>query len=295
MITVMGATGRTGSRITELRLKAGEKVRALGRSKSKLSDLERAGAEVIAGDASDAAFLTRAFRGADAVYTLLPYDLQKPNYLAEQDRTGEAVAKAVRESGVRHVVFLSSVGADQPSGTGPVASLHAQEERLRRIEGTNVLILRAGSFFENFYGSLGIIKQEGINCDSVLPDLAIPMIATRDIADAAEAALGARDFRGFVVRELLGPRDLTYTEATSLLGECIGKPDLKYVQLPYGDMAKALVQAGFAEDDADLYAELARAINDGRVKSQAGLKPETTTPTRFEDFARQLADAYRAA
>jgi uncharacterized protein YbjT (DUF2867 family) len=121
------------------------------------------------------------------------------------------------------------------------------------------------------------------------------MIATRDIADAAEAALGARDFRGFVVRELLGPRDLTYTEATSLLGECIGKPDLKYVQLPYADMAKALAQAGFAEDVADLYAELARAINDGRVKSQAGRKPETTTPTRFEDFARHLADAYRAA
>lgn len=295
MIAVMGATGRTGSRITELCLKAGEKVRALGRSKSKLSELERAGAEVLEGDASDAAFLTRAFRGADAVYTLLPYDVQKPNYLAEQDRTGEAVANAVRESGVRHVVFLSSVGADQPSGTGPVASLHAQEERLRRIESTNVLILRPGSFFENFYDSLGIIKQEGINCDSVMPDLALPMIATRDIADAAVVALGARDFRGVVVRELLGPRDLTYAEATSILGGRIGKPHLKYVQLPYADMTKALVQAGFAEDLAGLYAELGRAINEGRVKSQGGRKSETTTSTRFEDFAHELADAYHDA
>ena len=48
MITVMGATGNTGKKITESLLKAGEKVRALGRSESKLAALKRAGAEVAA-------------------------------------------------------------------------------------------------------------------------------------------------------------------------------------------------------------------------------------------------------
>jgi NADP-dependent 3-hydroxy acid dehydrogenase YdfG len=46
MIWVMGATGHTGKKIAEALLKAGEKVRALGRSKSKLAKLEGAGAEV---------------------------------------------------------------------------------------------------------------------------------------------------------------------------------------------------------------------------------------------------------
>ena len=37
------------------------------------------------------------------------------------------------------------------------------EERLRRLEGTNVLLLRPVSFFENFYDALGLIKHQGIN------------------------------------------------------------------------------------------------------------------------------------
>src|SRR5262245_48548232 len=42
MVTIMGATGNTGKKITEALLRAGEKVRALGRSESKLAELKRA-------------------------------------------------------------------------------------------------------------------------------------------------------------------------------------------------------------------------------------------------------------
>jgi uncharacterized protein YbjT (DUF2867 family) len=292
MITVMGATGHTGKEITKALLKAGEKVRALGRSETKLAELKAAGAEVMMGDATDAAFLTRAFRGADAVYTLFPPDPQSSDFRAKQDQEGEAIVKAIRENAVRYVVFLSSIGADQPSGTGPIAGLHAQEERLRRLEGTNVLLLRPASFFENLYATLGLIKHQGINGGSVAPELKLPMIATSDIAEVATKALKARDWKGVVVRELLGPRDITYAEATSILGERIGKPDLKYAQFSYADMAKTLTQMGFSENVASLYVEMTRAFNEGRVKSLKGRTPESTTPTRFEDFVKELAQAY---
>ena len=295
MITVMGATGHTGKKITEALLKAGEKVRALGRSESKLAGLKSSGAEVLTGDVTDAAFLTKAFRGADAVYTLLPTDRRSPDYRAEQDREGEAIAKAIRDSGVRYVVALSSIGADLSEGTGLIAGLHAQEERLKRLKGVNVLLLRPVSFFENFYETLGLIKHEGINGDSVAPDLSVPMVATRDIADVAAKALKARDWKGIVVRELLGPRDLSYSEATRILGQRIGKPDLRYVQFSYADEAKALVQAGLSESFASLYVEMTRAFNEGKVKSGKGRTPENTTPTQFEDFAGELARAYEAA
>ena len=294
MIAVMGATGHTGGRIAELLLEGGQRVRALGRSLDKLSKLESAGAEVLAGQADDATFLARAFRGADAAYTLLPPDVQASDSRARQDQQGEAIVKALRESRVPHVVFLSSVGADQASGTGPIAGLRAQEERLRGLAGANVLLLRPGAFFENFHQVLGLIKHQGINGDSVAPDVALPMIATRDIAVAAAKALQARDWNGVVVRELLGPRDLTHAEATRILGERIGKPDLKYVQLPYADMARALMQMGISESFAGLYVEMTRAFNEGRVKSREGRGPGNTTPTRFEDFAAELARAYQA-
>ena len=130
MISVMGATGQVGGQVVRRLLEAGEKVRALGRSRGKLAEIK--GAEAMAGDAADAAFLTGAFRGADAVFALLPPDLASTDYRALQDRHGESIVQAVRDSGVRHVVFLSSIGADQPSGTGPIAGLAAQEARLRR-------------------------------------------------------------------------------------------------------------------------------------------------------------------
>jgi len=293
MITIMGATGHTVKKITEALLKAGKKVRALGRSENKLAELKRAGAEVLAGDTTDAAFLTKAFRGADAVYTLLPTDPHAPDFRGEQDRQGEAIVKAVRDSSVQYVVALSSIGANLSEGTGVIAGLHAQEERLKKLKGVNVYLLRPVSFFENFSNALGLIKHQGINGDSVEPDLAVPMVATRDIADVAAKALKARDWKGVVVRELLGPRDLSYSEATHILGERIGKPELRYVQFSYEDEAKALVQAGLSPSFANLYVEMTRAFNAGVIKPQR--TPENTTPTRFENFAGELARAYQSA
>jgi uncharacterized protein YbjT (DUF2867 family) len=230
----------------------------LGRSEGKLAALKRAGAEVPAGDTNDATFLTKAF--------------------------------AIRDCGVRYIVALSSLGADLTEGTGVIAGLHAHEERLKQLKGVNVLLLRPVSFFENFYETLGLIKHEGINGDSVAADLAVPMVATRDIADAAAKALKARDWKGVVVRESLGPRDLSYSEAAQILGERIGKPDLQYVQLSYADEEKALVQAGMSESFANLYVEMTRSFNERIIKPQR--TPQNTTATRFEDFAGELARAY---
>jgi uncharacterized protein YbjT (DUF2867 family) len=293
MITVMGATGNTGKKITEALLKAGDKVRALGRSESKLAELKGAGAEVLGGDTNNAAFLAKAFRGADAVYTLLPTDPRAADYRAEQDRQGEAIVKAIRESGVRYVIALSSMGADSSKAHGVLAGLHAQEERLKMIEGINLLLLRPVSFFENFYSSIALIKQEGINGDSVEASLAIPMVATRDIAETAAKALRARDWNGVIVCELLGPRDISHAEATRILGEKVGKPDLQYVRFSYDDHAKALVQAGLSESFARLYVEMTRAFNEGTVKPER--TAENTTPTRFEDFADEWCCAYKSA
>ena len=293
MITVMGATGHVGSRIADLLLDGGEQVRALARSSEKLAGAARRGATVLTGDAGDASFLTKAFQGADAAFTLLPPDVHASDYRALQDAQGEAIARAIRESGLRHVVFLSSMGADLAEGTGPIAGLHAQEERLRRLSGVNVLILRPTYFFENFFDTIGLIKQQGINGGPIAPNLPFPMIATRDVADVAARALRRRDWRGVVVQELLGERDLTFAEATRIIGARIGKPDLPYVQFPYADFTASLVQMSISPNVAGLYAEMARAINDGQVKSVEGRRPENTTPTTFEAFADTLARAYQ--
>jgi hypothetical protein len=70
---------------------------------------------------------------------------------------------------------------------------------------------------------------------------------------------------------------------------------LQYVQFPYGDYAAALVGMGLSQNVAGLYAEMARAFNEGKVRSREGRGRKNTTPTRFEDFAETLARAYEVA
>ena len=292
-ITVMGATGRIGKRITEQLLRSGESVRALGRSESKLADLKKSCAQTLAGEAADAAFLTNAFRGADAVYTLLPYAPDEPDYYTQQNKVSAAIIEAIRESGVQNVIFLSSIGAGETSGTGAILSLHRHEERLGGLDKVNVLILRPGPFFENLYGIVEVIKQEGIGGDAFASDVPLPMIATRDIADVAAESLSRRDWQGTVVRELLGERDLTFAEVTRIIGERIGLPDLEYVQFPYADTIKALQHFGFSESIATVEVEVARAANEGRIRSRESRTSKNTTPTRFEDFVEELVLAYQ--
>ena len=295
MITVMGATGHTGRKVTAMLLQSGEQVRALGRSDAKLAELKRAGAEVLAGDAADAAFLTSAFRGADAVFTLLPPDLQAGDYRAAQHRVSTTITTAIRDSGVRTVVALSSLGAELPDGTGPIATLHDFEQRLRQLEHVDVLVLRPGYFFENFEESLDLIKHQGIHANAVDPDVPVPMIATRDIATVAAEALRTRNWHGTVVRELMGPRDLTFAEVTRILAARLDKPDLPYVRMTYEDLTTTFVQMGFSPDVARTYVDLVRALSDGTVASVEGRTSANTTPTRFETFAEELAEAFAKA
>jgi uncharacterized protein YbjT (DUF2867 family) len=97
MIAVMGASVYVGGRIAELLLDSGENVRALGRSTEKLAGVGAKGATALVGDAGDAAFLTAAFRWADAAFMLLPPDVRAADYRRQQDTQGEALVAAIRD------------------------------------------------------------------------------------------------------------------------------------------------------------------------------------------------------
>jgi uncharacterized protein YbjT (DUF2867 family) len=296
MITIMGAGGHVGGVAARTLLEAGQRVRVLGRSAERLKDLADRGAEVMTGDAADPAHLTAAFTGADAAYAMIPPNLASPDFPAEQAGVAAAVARAVAESGVERVVLLSSIGADLPAGTGPIAGLHALERAVGAIDGVNVLALRPGFFFENHLAAAGLMKHQGINAGAIAPDVSIAMIATADIGAALARALAERDFSGVSTRELQGPRNHTLREATRILGAAVGRPEVPYVQMEEADFVGALTGMGFSASMAGLYAEMARAFNEGRVRPAEPRGPGNTTPTTLEAFAAEaFAPAYAAA
>jgi hypothetical protein len=56
-----------------------------------------------------------------------------------------------------------------------------------------------------------------------------------------------------------------------------------------------MVAMGLSKSIASLYIEMSQGINSGLVASETGRTPASTTPTRFEDFAKNaLAIAFRA-
>src|ERR1700724_3604890 len=200
MYVILGASGNTGSIIANSLLSAGKKVRVVGRDSGRLQRFVDKGAEAFTADMSDAAALTKAFRGARAAYLMLPPAKSRE----EQERDSDGIAQAVRESGLRYAAHLSSYGAQVPEGTGPVAGLHSSEQKLNAIIGLNVLHLRAAYFMENSLAAIGMSRGMGIFGNALLPDVKLPMAATRDVGGYAAQRLVHLDFSGNKPASCLG-------------------------------------------------------------------------------------------
>lgn len=288
MYVVLGATGHTGSIVANTLLEHGKRVRVVGRDAKKLVPFVSRGAEPIVADCTDADALTKAFAGMEGVYAMLPPNLTSDNYRGYQDSVTEAVARAIEATGVKYVVTLSSVGADKPDKTGPVVGLHRLEERFADIAEINVLHLRAAYFMENTLPQAEVIRQFGMMAGPVRADLPLAMIATKDIGAVAADALLHFNFNGQSSRELLGQRDLTYTEVSRIVGTAIGRPALAYIQMPAEQLIMAMTQMGMSRNFAGLICEMADSLNNGYMKALEPRTEENTTPTSFEAFVQEV-------
>lgn len=296
MYVILGATGNTGSVAAKTLLAKGQKVRVVGRDNSRLAQFVNKGAEAFEGDVLSAESLAKAFAGAKAVYAMIPPVMDSADFRAYQDQVTEAIARALEAARVTHAVTLSSIGADKPEKTGPVLGLHNMEARFNRIAGLNVLHLRAGYFMENTLAQVGVIRNFGMLAGPVRSDLALTMIATRDIGVAAAEALLALNFSGQQVRELLGQRDLTYSELAKIVGAAIGKPGLAYSQLPSEMVIQAMTQMGISANVAGLLCEMSDSLNSGYMRALEPRTAANTTPTSFETFVQEVfVPAYRGS
>ncbi len=175
----------------------------------------------------------------------------------------------------------------------PVDGLYQLEQKLNQINDANVLHLRAGYFMENTLPQIGAIRMLNITAGPVRADLKLPFISTVDIGTAAANALIAKNFKGKQTQELQGQRDLDYAEAATIIGNAIGKPGLGYIQAPDNQIKAAMVQMGMSESYVNLILGMARALNEGRMRTLEPRTAANTTPTKFETFvAESFAPAY---
>jgi uncharacterized protein YbjT (DUF2867 family) len=293
LLAITGATGNIGRRVVEILSEQEVRVRAIAHESPALRQQASLGVEIEPGALEDTAFLTRALRGADAVFAMIPQRFDVEDYVAHQRSLVDSMLAAIRASGVHSVVALSAVGA--PLRTGLSGVLAELEEGLRSITALNVVVLRPMFYMDNFLAALDPIRSMGINGGVTRPDLAIPMIATRDVARTVADLLVSRSFRGFAIRELVGPRAYTNAEATAILGGAIGNPGLMYVQFPYDGMHAQLTASGFSRSSADAFVAMFTALNEGRIQDAMSPELASTAETTLEEFADDVfAPAYRS-
>jgi uncharacterized protein YbjT (DUF2867 family) len=295
MIVIIGATGHTGKPAVEALLAKGEKVRVLGRDAFKLKPFVDAGAEPFLADVEDAASLSKAFEGAIAAYLVIPQNTHVEDFRAYQERVTDAYASAVASARVPYVVTLSSTGAQHCEKTGPIVGLHNMETKVNRIQGLNVLHIRAADFMENLLVYIQPVRTMGVLPGGSPGDMPFSWIATKDVGNYAAGRLSARDFSGTNAQELVGPRDITLEEVASIIGKSIGKPTLGYMQVPFMMLEPAMVQIGMHKKTAALIIEMIKANNAGMRAVSEPRSPKNTTSTTLESFAEEVfAPAYKA-
>ncbi len=276
MFTIAGATGHVGSAVAEELLARGTDVTTLVRDEAKGAAWSRRGARPAVADLTDRAGLADALRGAEGFFAMLPFDFGVEDFWSHQDALVAAIAGAVEDSAVPHVVVLSSAGADLAEGTGPIRGLHRLENRLRET-GTVVSAIRARHFQEKVEDILDAAVNAGIYVNlGESADVPIPMVATRDVGAVAARALVDPPPAHQVI-DVDGP-EYTERQVADRLADALGRP-LEVVNVPRPGWVGTLQEAGLPAEAAELIAELydadqrgiLRPVGDHHVRGRTGI------------------------
>jgi uncharacterized protein YbjT (DUF2867 family) len=241
-------------------LKQGQKVRVLVRTEAQGEVWKARHAEVAVVDLTDSAGLATALKGASGAFLLLPPNPEAKDFLADRAAFLEKMIAGVKKSGIKNILFLSSMGAQHPAGTGPVVALHRAEKALAGLV-PSVTFLRPGYFLENWSNSLmyALEKSELPHFGTV--HVKFPQVSVHDVGVAAANAL-VENFHGTRHLELGGKENWSVEDVAVVLTSLLGQ-HIKPVSLPVETARDVLEAQGMPAPMATLYAEMYQGLSRG--------------------------------
>lgn len=263
-VLVIGASGKTGRRVTDRLIAAGRRVRPASRSTTPRFDWQ------------DDTTWAPVLDGVEAAYITYFPDLAIPG-AAE---TVDAFTRLAVERGVRRLVLLSGRGEEGAQ----------KAERYLQDSGADWTVVRCAFFNQNFDENFADSIRNGV---LAMPagDTAEPFVDADDIADVVVAALMDDSHIGQLY-ELTGPRLLTLAQAAEELSAAMGR-EVRYVPVSAEEFGAELGAHGMPEQDATHLAELLSEVLDGRsahlcdgVQRALGRAPRD-----FADYAQDAAAA----
>jgi uncharacterized protein YbjT (DUF2867 family) len=285
MFVIAGVTGKTGGVAAAALLEKQQPVRVIVRNIESGRSWRERGAEVAEASLDDVVTLSQALSGARGAYLLIPPDLKSPDYLGRGRRIIGACAEALAMARVPHVVFLSSIGAQHETGTGPVRILHEAERRIAGLRGTKCSFVRAAYFMENLGPMVGLARSEGVLPCIFDPSRRTHMIATADVGRTiAQALMEPPTHRQVIESEAL--KEYSYTDAAEILSKLLGST-VSAVRVPGDDVVSTLMQGGLSESMASLFKEMAGALDAGKMRFEGGHARHVRGPTTLEAVLRR--------
>ncbi|GAA0633087.1 NAD(P)H-binding protein [Thalassospira tepidiphila] len=233
---VLGATAKTGRRVTEKLIALGHDVRAVSRSTTPAFDW------------TDPTTWDDALRDRDAVYVTFQPDLAVPG----SDEIIASFAKRALMHGAKRIVMLSGRGEE---------AAHRAEDAMRH-SGADATVLRANWFFQNFNEDLFLpyIQQGTL----ALPagDTPEPFVDANDIAECAVACLLDKGHIGKTY-ELSGPSAVTFADVTKMISSVANHP-VSFVAITVDELDAGLEADGMPDEVRGLIRYLFSEVLDGR-------------------------------
>ncbi|UWQ19167.1 NAD(P)-dependent oxidoreductase [Jannaschia sp. M317] len=199
-VIIFGATGTVGRLATQRMLDAGHRVTAFARNPDKL-DIEAPALTRIAGDATDAAAVTAALQGQDAVVVTLGAGMTRRSTIRSQGTL--AIIRGMQHHGIRRLIVQSTLGAHESWSNlnffwkrimfgallRPVFQDHQRQEDMVRASGLDWTLVRPGAFTDgpatgDYLEGFGP-ETRGLKLKISRADLAV--FLTRQLADRSNA------------------------------------------------------------------------------------------------------------
>jgi len=245
----------------------------------------------------DVDFLTSNFTGVDTVYFMVPpvnfFD-RNLDITTYYSKLGNNFLQAIHQSGVRNVIHLSGIGGDISEGNGFLKFISNDIENiLKQLPGDiSIITIRPVGLYYNLFFFINAIKTRGAMVSVYEGDVKEPWVSPSEVATAIVEEI-INPYKGRKIRYVASD-EITPNEVAKILGEAIGKPDLKWVVISDEQWLTGLIAAGMNPKSAKELVEMNASKRNSLLYEDYYRNRPILGKVKLAEFAKEFAEVYNS-
>jgi NAD(P)H dehydrogenase (quinone) len=262
-IGITGAGGQLGKGLVRHALAKSDapQIVAITRSPEKLSEFAQQGVQVVAGDFNQPSQLAAGLKGVERLVIIPTADMQPGARIRQHTSAIEAAVA----SGVRHIVYISTVSPRPDPNNELFASHFATEQALIR-SGAAWTILRMSVYTETLLN--GVKQAVGSGSYAAVPGAPAAYVVRDDIAAAAAGILTTGGHEG-ITYHATGPVSINQEHVAKAISHAAGKP-IAFVEMTEAQQRAGLEAAGLPAPLVNIFGGFQAALRAGAFDLVAG-------------------------